>query len=59
MPATYNSKVQLSDGTILIDLTNDTVTEDTLIEGYTAHNASGEMITGTRVNNPLVPIAYD
>ena len=37
----------------LIDLTADTVTEDTLDEGVTAHNAQGEPITGTRaVMNP-------
>lgn len=30
----------------LIDLTSDTVTADTLLQGYTAHNASGEVITG-------------
>lgn len=34
-------------GETLIDLTNDTVTEDTLAEGVTAHNASGDKITGT------------
>ena len=31
----------------LIDLTNDTVTPETLAEGVTAHDASGEEITGT------------
>lgn len=35
------------DGTTLIDLTGDTVTEDTLLVGTTAHDASGEQITGT------------
>jgi hypothetical protein len=35
------------DGRTLIDLTEDTVTADTLSEGVTAHNASGELITGT------------
>lgn len=34
-------------GTTLIDLTSDTVTPATLAEGVTAHNASGELITGT------------
>lgn len=33
--------------TTLIDLTSDTVASDSLIKGYTAHNASGEQITGT------------
>lgn len=31
----------------LIDLTEDTVTADKLLSGYTAHNAAGELITGT------------
>lgn len=31
----------------LVDLTNDTVTPETLAEGVTAHDASGEQITGT------------
>lgn len=33
-------------GRTLIDLTSDTVTEDTLLEGYTAHKADGSVITG-------------
>lgn len=32
---------------VLIDLTADTVTEDTLAQGITAHDKSGEIITGT------------
>lgn len=31
----------------LIDLTGDTVTPDTLLDGQTAHDKSGEVITGT------------
>lgn len=31
----------------LIDLTGDTVTEDTLVSGYTAHKADGTVIAGT------------
>lgn len=31
----------------LIDLTSDTVTADKLMQGYTAHDASGALITGT------------
>lgn len=31
----------------LIDLTSDTVTEEALIRGYTAHKADGTIITGT------------
>lgn len=34
-------------GNILIDLTSDSVTPETLVEGVTAHNRSGEKITGT------------
>ena len=33
--------------TVLVDLTGDTVTEDTIKEGVTAHGANGEPITGT------------
>ena len=33
-------------GEILIDLTKDTVTPEKLAKGYTAHNASGNVITG-------------
>lgn len=31
----------------LIDLTGDTVTEEVLMSGYTAHKADGTIITGT------------
>lgn len=41
------SKVQLANGEVLVDLTNDSVTPDKLAEGTTAHDASGEKITGT------------
>ena len=34
-------------GQVLIDLTNDTVTADKLLSGYTAHDRSGEIITGS------------
>ena len=34
-------------GTILIDLTGDTVTADKVLTGYTAHDKSGATITGT------------
>lgn len=33
--------------TTLIDLTTDTVTSDTLLEGKTAHSNSGNVITGS------------
>lgn len=35
-------------GKTLISLTSDTVTEDDLLEGVTAHDASGNIITGTK-----------
>lgn len=41
-----NNKVQLSDGTVLLDLTGDTVTPETLAAGVTAHDAAGEQIVG-------------
>ena len=34
-------------GNTLIDLSGDSVTEDKLVRGATAHNAAGEKITGT------------
>ena len=43
----YNNKVVLADGTVLIDLTGDTVTAAKLLYGYTAHAADGSTITGT------------
>lgn len=45
--ALYNSKVVLSDGTVLIDLTNDTVAAPYLLAGYTAHGRDGAAITGS------------
>lgn len=33
--------------TVLVDLTSDTVTPDTLVKGVTAHGADGEPITGS------------
>lgn len=51
-----NNKVQLADGTVLIDLTADTVTADKLMQGYTAHDASGAQITGTASGGGAVVI---
>ena len=42
-----NNKVQLANGTVLIDLTGDTVTPETLIKGATAHDKTGKLIVGT------------
>ena len=33
--------------TVIIDLTTDTVTEDKVLAGFTAHDATGNVITGT------------
>ena len=43
----YNSKVVLANGTVLMDLTADTVDAAHLLDGYTAHGANGAPITGT------------
>lgn len=42
-----NNKIQLADGTVLLDLTSDTVDAAHLAAGYTAHNSAGEPIVGT------------
>lgn len=34
-------------GKVLMDLSKDTVTSDKLLEGYTAHGANGDKVTGT------------
>lgn len=43
----YVNKVVLANGTTLIDLTADTVVADKLLKGFTAHDKSGALITGT------------
>lgn len=45
--ATKHKNKVIYGGTVLIDLTADTVTADKLAEGVTAHDKSGEIITGT------------
>lgn len=52
-----NNKVQLSDGTVLLDLTGDTVTPENLLSGVTAHNAAGNRIVGIGVGIKLTGIA--
>lgn len=44
--ATAKNKVVFG-GTVLIDLTADTVTADKILASYTAHDASGAVVTGT------------
>ncbi len=41
-----NNKIIFGD-TVLIDLTADTVTADKILASYTAHDASGNIVTGT------------
>lgn len=43
----YINKVQLGDGTVLMDLTNDTITSDHMLAGTTAHLSSGASAVGT------------
>ena len=43
-------------GDTLLDLTEDTVTPQTLLKGATAHNAAGELITG--VYEPMIIKQY-
>lgn len=50
-----NNKVQLSDGTVLLDLTGDTVTPETLMAGVIAHNAAGEPIVGEATSGGMKP----
>lgn len=41
--------------TVLVDLTEDTVTPSTLMQGYTAHDKSGALITGTATGGLDLP----
>lgn len=43
----YRANKVIVNDNVLIDLTNDTVTPDKLLKGYTAHDASGKLIVGT------------
>lgn len=47
------NKVSINGATVF-DLTADTVTPETLSVGVTAHNAAGELITGTHIE----PVTY-
>lgn len=53
------SKVELSNGETLVDLTEDTVTAETLGEGATAHNSKGEEIVGTMKSGDMLKSVYD
>lgn len=57
MPNAYANKVQVTRGgqtETLIDLTADTITASALMQGYTAHDASGAPITGTATGGSMV-----
>lgn len=51
-----NNKVQLANGQVLIDLTEDTVDSSSMLSGITAHDASGEIITGSIPENDATSI---
>ena len=46
------NKVVYGDQT-LIDLTSDTVSENVLLDGYTAHSKSGVLIVGRAMQSPV------
>lgn len=56
--AKYNNKVIINTSTI-IDLTEDTITADKMIKGYTAHSKAGEPITGTIEDNGAISGTID
>lgn len=47
MPENQHINKIVYGNTVLIDLTADTVTDDKILTSYTAHDASGNIITGT------------
>lgn len=47
------------DGRVLIDLTDSTVTPETLAEGVVAYNAKGERIVGTMKQGSGITITDD
>ena len=47
------NKVELKTGEVLLDVSKDTLTEDTLFEGYTGHNAQGEPVIGKFPNSEI------
>lgn len=51
-----NNKIIFGDE-VLIDLTEDTVTPDTLAEGYVAHDRSGNIITGVMSTNKVTDVS--
>lgn len=56
MPNPYNNKIQLADGTVLLDLSTDTLSSaDQLMQGVTAHDRTGAVITGTGSGGGITP----
>lgn len=51
-----NNKIQLANGSVLIDLTSDTVTAAALRSGYTAHDAAGNVIDGVLEVDPVYSV---
>src|SRR5574344_879758 len=47
MANSYNNKVVLASGEVLIDLTGDTVDAAHVLDGFTFHDKSGAPVTGT------------
>ena len=47
MANSYNNKIVLASGEVLIDLTGDTVDAAHVLEGFTFHDKSGAPVTGT------------
>lgn len=51
MPNPYNNKIQLADGTVLLDLSTDTLASaDQLVQGIVAHDRTGATLVGSIVN---------
>lgn len=42
----YVNRVELDGGTVLIDISQDTVTANTLLSGYTSHDHTGAPVSG-------------
>ena len=47
MANSYNNKIVLASGEVLIDLTGDTVDAAHVLDGFTFHDKSGAPVTGT------------
>lgn len=54
-----NNKVQLSDGTVLMDTSGVTVTPEVLMQGYTALDKTGAQITGTATSGGVIVVEED